>query len=117
MSKGPIYTHLINSARWRHLRRETLAAHPYCDRCEKLYNLITPAVCVHHIEPAESAHNEAECAALMFNPSNLQCLCAACHHDIHTAAGYHTKPVVKERKALKLNAILADMYGSDTSGA
>ena len=110
-SKSAYYTHLINSTRWRRLRAAQLTHHPYCQRCETLYQLITPATCVHHVEPVEGAHSQSEQAALMFNPTNLQSLCYQCHKDIHQAEGYHKADRVKERKVLRVNEQLSALYG------
>lgn len=110
-SKAGYYIKLINTARWRKLRAEQLAIAPYCQECDRL-GYVTPATCVHHITPVESAHNEAEQAALMFNPSNLESLCYYCHKQIHQNwRGQHSTTAVKEGRRNRLNARLSELYG------
>ena len=80
------YGSLITSRRWQALRRHQLSEHPWCERCEAEGRL-TPATCVHHIHPVESAATLHDMAALCYNPANLQSLCLKCHNDIHTEMG------------------------------
>ena len=108
--RSAYYTRLINTTRWRHLRAQVLTAHPYCEECEK-QGVVTPATVVHHREPVEGAHSEAEQAALMYNPGNLEALCRECHKAIHLADGYNTKARHKERKQLRVDEAVDAMYG------
>ena len=50
------YNRLINSARWRAIRAQQLAEHPFCELCAKkgVYYQ-TGATEVHHIVPVDSA--------------------------------------------------------------
>lgn len=62
---------------WRTLALRTSALHHYeCELCRKR-GLYSPCEAVHHIKPIKIAPE------LAMEPSNLMCLCAACHSEIH----------------------------------
>ena len=52
MAKDADYRRLIHTARWLRLRRDTLTAHPLCERCQ-VDGYVTPATEVHHVRPVE----------------------------------------------------------------
>jgi len=64
------------TSRWRRLSRALRRAHPVCQRCDQdlTYD-------VHHVRTIEEAPH------LAYDPSNLMCLCRACHAEVH---GGHT---------------------------
>lgn len=70
------WRHLYNTARWKRLRLQQLAAHPLCQcaECEEGEKQVTPATVVDHIKP----HRGDE--RLFFDPANLQSLSKP-HHD------------------------------------
>lgn len=95
MSRNPIYIKLINSARWRKLRHETLKDSPVCEVCAK-NGISTLASEVHHIRPVESVAGAVTMERLMFDRMNLQSLCHACHSEIHRIAFSHSKESVQD---------------------
>lgn len=78
MSKDREYRRLIQSRRWRRLRVSTLKDRPYCEDC-LAKGMRKGATEVHHIIPVEPALSTADKEALMFDPTNLRCLCRDCH--------------------------------------
>ena len=98
MSRDPRYQNLLNSPRWKELRRSYLQQHPLCERCQR-DGFVTAAVDVHHKQPVESAKTEQEMERLAYNPANLEALCIPCHIKTHQEARSHTKEKVQENKA------------------
>ena len=98
MSRDPRYQKLLNSPRWKNIRREYLQRHPLCERCHR-EGFVTAAVDVHHKQPVESAKTEQEMERLAYNPANLEALCIPCHIKTHQEMKSHTKEKVKENKA------------------
>ena len=98
MSRDPRYQRLLNSPRWKNIRREYLQAHPLCERCER-EGFVRSAIDVHHKVPVESAKTEQEMERLAYNPANLEALCIPCHIKTHQEMRSHTKEKVKENKA------------------
>ena len=96
-----LYRTLINSARWRKLRRAVLSAHPLCMRCER-EGRITGASEVHHAVPVESARDAEEARRLMFSPANLVPLCHACHVREHREMKSHSKATARARARIGL---------------
>lgn len=94
MSRNPIYIKLINSTRWKKLRMQKLKANPVCEECAKR-DVSTLATEVHHLTPVESVAGVVAMGRLMFNWTNLQSLCHACHADIHRRAFSHSKESVQ----------------------
>ncbi len=77
------YTKLINSRRWRETRRMVmLRDRGLCVDCAA-EGRATVAVEVHHVRPVEWEHTSSAMERLMFDPSNLVCLCHACHRRRH----------------------------------
>lgn len=64
------------------------AQHNECQRC-KARGLYAPCEAVHHIRPLLSAPQ------LALEQSNLMCLCAECHNEIHGRAA--KEPLTPER--------------------
>ena len=85
------YNRLINSTRWRAIRAQQLAEHPFCELCAKkgVYYQ-TGATEVHHIIPVDSARTEEEAERLAYDTSNLMSLCHKCHSDLHKAEHSHS---------------------------
>lgn len=88
---------MINSVRWKRLRTEKLRAKPLCEACEA-NGLSVLATDVHHVTPVESVPHQFGMEQLMFNLSNLQSLCHACHSEIHRRAFNHSKESVQANK-------------------
>ena len=82
------YNRLINSTRWRAIRAQQLAEHPFCELCAKkgVYYQ-TGATEVHHIIPVDSARTEEEAERLAYGTSNLMSLCQPCHTKLHRELG------------------------------
>lgn len=98
MSRDPRYQKLLNSPRWKNIRRAYLQQHPLCERCER-EGFVRSAVDVHHKKPVESAKTEQEMERLAYDVSNLEALCIPCHIKTHQEMRSHTKEKVKENKA------------------
>lgn len=92
---------LINTVRWRKLRRQKLKAQPWCERCEKEGRLAA-ATEVHHVRPVETASNVTDMARLMYDYGNLQSLCHACHVKTHEELGKGTKEEIRQRQTARL---------------
>ena len=97
MSRDPRYQKLLNSPRWKELRRAYLQQHPLCERCQR-EGFVTAAVDVHHKTPVESAKTEQEMERLAYNTANLEALCIPCHIKTHAEAKSHTRAKVAENK-------------------
>ena len=84
MSRDPRYQKLLNSPRWKNIRRAYLQQHPLCERCER-EGFVRSAVDVHHKRPVESAKTEQEMERLAYNldGNNLEALCIPCHIKTH----------------------------------
>ena len=98
---GIIYKKLISSKEWRRLRAWKLQQNPLCERHQRQGKVVAACV-VHHIIDVETGHNEAECRALCFNPSNLMSLCRECHKEIHMERGTWTAKAHKTREQVRL---------------
>ena len=98
MSRDPRYQRLLNSPKWKNIRREYLQRHPLCERCQR-EGFVRSAVDVHHKVPVESAHTIQEMEQLAFDWHNLQALCIPCHIKTHQEMRSHTKEKVAENKA------------------
>lgn len=109
MAKDETYKRLINSQRWLHLRKAVLTARPLCERCGK-EGLVTPACEVHHVVPVETAITPREKEQLMFDPSNLQALCHACHVQVHVEMGRSGRDATKKRNAEQTRAVVAKFF-------
>lgn len=91
------YSQLMNSHRWRRLRRAYLALHPLCEDC-LLDDRTTIATEVHHVQPIESAPGHPdEMARLCFDADNLRALCHRCHVEEHRIIASGSRERAKER--------------------
>ena len=89
-NKGDDYKNLINTKRWRGLRKIQLSNHPLCADCYQV-GIIEPACEVHHVIPVESVSNREERKRLMFDINNLVSLCHECHKRRHVNLHSHKK--------------------------
>ncbi len=105
MAKDKDYRKLINTGRWRKLRRSVLTAHPLCERCYD-EGYITPASEVHHRRPVEYGVDYAEKHRLMYDPGNLCALCHDCHVKVHTEMGRSGKEAARRRNAEVVDAVI-----------
>lgn len=112
MAKDKEYNKLIHTTKWLRLRRDTLTAHPLCQRCEA-EGLVTPATEVHHIRPVEEAFAHAERAQRMYDPHNLQALCHDCHVKVHTDLGRSGKEATRKRNAEQVRQVINKFFGGD----
>ena len=69
---GRQHGNLYGTARWQRLRKQVLAAHPFCEECLKA-GRYTKADTIDHIVPHRGNPD------LFFEPGNLQALCKSCH--------------------------------------
>lgn len=97
MSRDPRYQKLLNSKRWKELRRQYLQAHPLCERCEA-EGYVRSAVDLHHVVPVETGKTQQEMERLAFDVNNLRALCIPCHIATHKEMGKGTKDNRKERE-------------------
>jgi 5-methylcytosine-specific restriction protein A len=95
-SKTRDYYRLIQSDRWRRLRRTKIMASPYCEVCGK------PATEVHHLTPVETMPNLQQMESAMFDMANLQSLCHKCHVDAHRQMHSKSKATNLERRKAEL---------------
>lgn len=110
MAKDKIYNRLIHSVRWLRLRRDTLTAHPLCQRCE-VEGRITPATEVHHIQPVEEAITTADRMQRMYDPHNLQALCHDCHVRTHTELGRCGREATRRRTEKQVRQVINKFFG------
>ena len=108
--RDPRYQALLNSKRWKNLRRWYLQQHPLCERCVEEgqaagieEGFIRSAVDVHHIRPVEEAKTEEEMKRLTFDIHNLRALCIPCHVKTHQELGKNTKQQLVKRQDLAFN--------------
>lgn len=112
MSKDKDYNKLIHTVKWMRLRRDTLTAHPLCQRCEA-EGRITPATEVHHICPVEEAITMTDKVQRMYDPHNLKALCHSCHVKTHTELGRSGKAITRKRNAELVRQTVKRFFGSD----
>jgi len=110
MAKNETYNRLIHTTRWLKLRRDTLTAHPFCQRCLE-EGTTTIATEVHHVVPVETETTEARMARLMYDPTNLRALCHACHLKTHMEMGRCGKEATKRRNAAQVAAMVNKFFG------
>lgn len=115
MAGRETYMRLISSGRWRALRREALARHPACVRCESM-GRVTAASEVHHVVPCEGAATEAEMRRLMFDPHNLMPVCHSCHVELHREMGRSGRAAAKRLNELRVNEINKRFFGDGGGG-
>lgn len=108
MSHSQLYIRIMNSREWRDLRNRKRQTNPYCERCLAM-GKVTPMHAVHHIREIESGRTEAEQWQLALAWTNLQSLCADCHHEAH--AGSHTRQAHQQRASDRLAAWKAAAMG------
>ena len=88
---------IYNSREWRELRAAKLCStNGLCEECLK-QGIVTPARCVHHVVPIETARTKDEMKRLAFDVNNLLALCFACHARIHKELGSNTAKIVRQR--------------------
>lgn len=115
MARDRNYSKLLNSSRWRKLRAEVLADHPFCADCA-LQSRAVFASEVHHIIPIESAKGSGEQARLAYSRSNLVGLCTACHKERHRRLGSATKEEKRRRDRDLIRAYELKWFGEETPG-
>ena len=92
---------IYNSREWKELRIAKLrSTNGLCEECMK-QGIVTPARCVHHIIPIETARTKDEMKRLAFDANNLRALCFACHARIHKELGINTAKIVRQRAEAK----------------
>lgn len=82
MSKNADYNRMIQSKRWKVLRKKKIESSPICEECNGK-GIIESATEVHHIIPVETASSVTGMEYLMFDMDNLRSLCHKCHRDAH----------------------------------
>ena len=110
MAKDKDYQRLINTSQWLRLRRDTLTAHPLCQRCQA-EGKITAATEVHHVRPVEEAINYAGKRRRMYDPAHLRALCHDCHVRTHTEAGRSGREATKKRNAEQVAQVIKKFFG------
>lgn len=94
MPKDKEYISLVNSNRWRRLRREKLSRCPLCERCND-NGIVRAATEVHHVTPIECGLTFREKERLAYSYSNLAALCHECHVKVHDEMGRSGKAASK----------------------
>ena len=88
---------IYNSREWQELRIAKLrSTNGLCEECLK-EGIVTPARCVHHVVPIETARTKDEMKRLAFDEHNLMSLCQSCHSRIHKELGSNTAKIVRQR--------------------
>ena len=124
MARDPRYIALINSPKWRNIRRHKLSMQPLCERCAERGE-VKEATEVHHITPIETARSADTMRLLAYDPHNLRSLCHDCHALTHKELKSGGKRATAQRNKDALarfrSMFLADdadtaNAGSDTAG-
>ena len=119
MARSKDYISLINSQRWKSLRRYHLSGHQWCERCLR-NGRHTPASEVHHVIPVESVFGLEAMKRLMFDPLNLMSVCRQCHCNIHTELGSRSTMLRRSKfsiaSALNLPSISSSSSMNPSSG-
>lgn len=100
MSRDKRYQRLLNSPKWREVKRQVWnRADGECELCKREGRVVQGVDC-HHIIPVESANPDipGEMERLAYDVSNVMLLCVPCHIKVHTEALSHTKEKVAENK-------------------
>ena len=108
MAHSKIYVDIMNSRAWRETRAKVIREHPLCELCLQ-QGIYTPARCVHHIVPVESATDEQSMWMRALDAANCQALCFQHHADIHRGEGSQTRDAHHEREKERLQAWVARM--------
>ena len=90
---------IYNSREWKELRIAKLrSTNGLCEECMK-EGIVTPARCVHHVVPIETARTKDEMRRLAIDCGlqGLKSLCFACHARIHKELGSNTAKIVRQR--------------------
>lgn len=111
MAKDRDYRKMINTSRWRRLRKAILSEQPVCWRCSAEGRLSFSTE-VHHRVPVETGRTVGDKEALMFNPDNLVGLCHDCHVRTHMEMGRSGREVTKARNAARTAADIERIYGT-----
>ena len=74
--RRPLRHKIYNTSRWQKLREYKKRRNPLCEECLR-QGRITPMALVDHIIPIEDG-------GAVFDLSNLQSLCSACHNKKHS---------------------------------
>ena len=106
--KDSRYYRMIQSKRWRELRRAKLNADPCCEMCLE-NGLYVSATEVHHKTPCETALTQGEMEQLMFSFGNLQSLCHAHHQEAHRRLESRSRKEITARNAARTQRFI-DKY-------
>ena len=90
---------IYNSREWKELRIAKLrSTNGLCEECMK-EGIVTPARCVHHVVPIETARTKDEMRRLAIDCGlqGLKALCFPCHARIHKEMGSNTAKIVRQR--------------------
>ena len=120
MSRDPRYQKLLNSKRWKEVKRQVwLRTNGLCERCKR-DGIRTAGVDCHHKIPVESAKTEEEMERLAYDwQNNIELLCIPCHIKTHQEIRSHTKEQVqanKKRGAERRASWLDPNYEANKSG-
>lgn len=81
-----------HSREWQAVRQQVLSRDGYlCQVCKRAGRL-TPATTVHHITPVRVDPSKR------LDPSNLECICKACHNQEHTERAKSKQAKAKQIK-------------------
>ena len=109
MAKDKDYIQLINTTRWKQLRKSILDAYPLCQRCQQEGRL-TAAQEVHHVRPVEEAITYADKMQRMYDAHNLQALCHDCHVKTHTEQGRCGREATKKRNEKQVEQVIKKFF-------
>jgi 5-methylcytosine-specific restriction protein A len=106
------YRKMIQSMRWRRLRRMILTAHPLCQACAREGRL-TPATEVHHVRPVDEVTGYLAQERRMFDQHNLVALCHDCHVQAHRDLGSWSSGYAQRRNVKQAEEVIDRLFGDD----
>lgn len=109
------YHRLLNTGRWRAVRRDYLSAHPFCADC-RAQGVLTEATEVHHLVPVLRGGSRMAMERMTFDPRNLVGLCGACHRRRHEGMGKGTAKENARRQSERASGFSEKYFGSDPGG-
>lgn len=114
MKRRGEYRKLIDSHRWRKLRRSYMLRHPLCEVCLDKHNRTRPATEVHHKKPIEDVMgNMPLMESLAYDEGNLISVCRECHVQLHIELKSMSKEANLKRKNELMAAFVQKFFSSD----
>lgn len=100
-ANDPYYHKLLNTVKWKKMRRAKLSEQPLCEMCAS-EGRVKAATCVHHVTPVLDGLSREEMSRLAFDYRNLMSLCDECHKRVHEEMESHGREGNRRRTASQL---------------